>query len=105
MKLHVLTALFVALHCGNARAVPQFSITDLTASAAAPGAPYGINNRGDVAGAGGGRAWLYSGGTTKDLGTLVPSDDFEYSGAFAVSDNGTVVGWSYKSDVTSQSSQ
>jgi probable HAF family extracellular repeat protein len=62
-----------------------------------PGVAYGINNLGQVVGSfgyGGGGAFLYSGGVTTYLNSLIdPGSGWTLLSACAINDNGQIVGW------------
>src|SRR5438270_11885544 len=81
----------VAFAAAAAPAAIEFSVTDLGTVAPNPSMAFGINNRGQVVGVAHNHAFLYSDGVARDL-DMLPGDDS--SAAYAISDNGTVVGGS-----------
>jgi probable HAF family extracellular repeat protein len=56
----------------------------------------GINNSGQIVGASGGRAFLYSGGAMVDLNSLIdPLSGWALGNAWAINDAGQITGWGY----------
>lgn len=99
----VLLLLSYGLFIGPAHSAPLYSILDLGVIAGHDASvAYGINNAGQVvgesyraaAGGGTGHAFLWSGGTMTDLGTLGGRS----SVATAINDTGMVVGYSDRAD-------
>ena len=99
-RFSVVVAVLLSLVGQNAWGQVQYTVTDLDTLGGMDSYAYGINDSGQVVGmveTQHRHAFLYSGGSTHDLGT--PSGDHD-SGATGINNSGQVVGWGNNGGLT-----